>query len=58
MPIVYCSLCGESLQFDPCFRPLPATLQSLNFYKVEFADTSSAGKTARKITKILRSFGF
>ena len=29
----------------------------MKFYKVEFTDTSSSGKTARKITKILGSFG-
>ena len=27
-----------------------------NFYKGEFTYTSSAGKTARKMTKILQSF--
>ena len=33
-------------------------LQQWNFYKVEFTYNSSAGKIARKIIKILRSFGF
>ena len=30
----------------------------MKFYQVGFTYTSSAGKTARKITKLLQSFGF
>ena len=38
--------------------PFSVILQPRNLFKVKFTDTSSAGKSARKITKILRSFGF
>ena len=31
-------------------------LQPRNFHKVAFTDTSCAGKTTRKITKVLHSF--
>ena len=38
--------------------PFSLILQPWNSYVVKFTNTSSAGKTARKITKILQSFGF
>ena len=57
-PIAYCSAYGEPLHFDQCFRPFSATLQSCNSYKVKYTDTSSAGKTAKKITYVFRSIGF
>ena len=59
-PMAYCSILTESLRFDQCFRPFFrhfATMKVIS-YKVEFTNTSSAGRTARKITKILRSVGF
>ena len=48
MPIVYCSLYGESLKVDQCFNlfeqgNFSASLQSRNFYKVKFTDTSRPG---------------
>ena len=38
--------------------PFLATIQTWDFCGVGFTDTFSAGKTRRKITKILQSFGF
>ena len=50
-------LCKESpYSLIDVLGPFSVTLQPWNFYQVKFTDTSSAGKTARKITKILRSF--
>ena len=59
MPIAHSSVQVESLQFDQCFRPLFSHFAAGPYlYQVKFTDTSSADKTARNITKILRSFGF
>ena len=53
------ALCEESpYDLMAILGSLSVILQPSNFYKVEFTSTSSAGKTARKIKKILRSFGF
>ena len=52
------ALCKESLyNMINVLGPFSVILQPLKFHKVEFTDTSYAGKTARKITKVLRSFG-
>ena len=45
---------GESLLFDQFFRPLFSHFETMNFYEVEFNYTFSAGRTARKIIKIIR----
>ena len=57
-PIAYFSVQVESLQLDQCFRPFFSHFATIKFYQVKFADTSIAGRTAKKVTKILRSFGF
>ena len=49
LPIV---LCKESpYHLINALRPFPVILQPFDFYKVKFTDTSSAGKTARKMTQ-------
>ena len=55
-PIAQCSVKGDSSQFNQCFRPFLNDFAAMKFFKVEFTDTSSAGKTARKIkdTSIFR----
>ena len=50
-PIAYCSLRIESLRFDQCFRPCSRHFATIKLHKVQFTYTSSAGRTARKITK-------
>ena len=50
-PIGNCSVFGESLQFDQCFRHFFSHLQQRNFDKVKFTDTSNAGNIARKSQK-------
>ena len=58
MPIAYCSVKKESLQFDKCLGSFFGHFATLKFYKVKFfTDTSCVGMTARKVTKILQSFG-
>ena len=53
------ALCKESCyNLINALDPFSFIFQPWNFYIVNFTDTSSAGKTARKITKILQSFGF
>ena len=56
LPIVLC----EESPYDliDVLGLFSVILQPLNFNKVKFTDTSSAGKTARKTTQILRSFSF
>ena len=52
-------LCEESsYDLTKCFKHFSAILRPWHFYNVEFTYTSSPRKTARKITKILQSFGF
>ena len=52
MPTAYYSVLGESLQSDQCFSLFSVILQPL-----KFADTASAVKTTREVTKINQSFG-
>ena len=52
-------LCNESpYDLINVLGPFLVILQPRNFYKVEFTNTVSARKTARRITKILRSSGY
>ena len=52
-------LCKESPHnLIDVLGPFLVILQPLGFSKVEFTDTSGAGKTARKITKMRRSLGY
>ena len=47
--IAYCSVSGESSQFDQHFRPFFNHFATMKFfYKIKFTDASSAGKTATK----------
>ena len=57
MPNAHCSVEGDSAQFDQCFRPFFNHFPARKLCRIEFTDTSSAGKTARKIAEILRPFG-
>ena len=55
-PIAFCSLLGESLQFDLCFRAFFNHFATITFYKVKFAYTSSTGREAR--IRIFRCLDF
>ena len=55
--MAYCSVYKESPD-NLVLGHFSVILQPRSFCKVRFCDTSSAGKTTRKITKILQSFHF
>ena len=57
-PIACCSALGESLRFVQRFTPFSSHFLTMRFCTVEFTDTSSAGKTVRKVTEILQSSDF